>query len=189
MRKLLRIMLVTSVVLVPGAPIAAAQTAAPAKPQPKAAAPATGQHKAAAPATSQHKMVLPDQVQWGPAPPSLPPGAQMAVLDGDPSKPGMFTIRARFPVGWAVPAHCHPTDEHVVVFSGTFMVGLGDKADPAKMHPLTAGSFAKMPRRVNHFASAKGETILQIYGAGPFVLNYVNPADDPRKKTETAAKK
>jgi hypothetical protein len=95
MNKLLRIMLLTSAVLVSGALMAAAQTTAPAKPQPKAAAPAA----------SQHTVVLPDQVQWGPAPPSLPPGAQMAVLDGDPNKPGMFTIRAKFPDGWAVPAH------------------------------------------------------------------------------------
>ena len=171
MGQLVRIMLLTSVLVVTGALVAVAQPPAPSKPK--------------AAAASQHKLVLPDQVKWGPAPPALPPGAQMAVLDGDPTKPGLFTIRLKFADGWSVAPHWHPTDEHVVVLSGTFAVGVGDKADAANTHAMTTGSFAKMPARVPHYASAKGETTIQIYGTGPFVLNYVNPADDPRKKTGT----
>ena len=172
MSKLVRIMVLASVLVLSGALSAVAQPPAPSKPKP-------------APAASSHKMVAPDQMKWGPAPPALPPGAQMAVLDGDPTKPGLFTIRLKFPDGWSVAPHWHPTDEHVVVLSGTFAVGVGDKADAANMHAMSAGSFAKMPRRVHHYGTAKGETTIHIYGTGPFVLNYVNPADDPRKKAGT----
>jgi quercetin dioxygenase-like cupin family protein len=134
---------------------------------------------------SEHVMVMPDQLEWGPPPPALPPGAQAAVISGDPTKAGLFTIRAKFPDGYTVPPHQHPTDEHVTVLSGTFMAGLGDKLDPASMHALPAGAFVKMPRRTNHYVRAKGETVIQVHGMGPFELTYVNPNDDPRKKTTT----
>jgi quercetin dioxygenase-like cupin family protein len=149
--------------------------------------------KPAAGSSGQHIMVVPDQLKWGPAPPALPPGAQAAVLAGDPSKPGMFVIRAKFPDGYTVPPHWHPTDEYVTVLSGTLMAGLGDKIDPGSMHALTAGGLAKMPKRTNHYVRAKGETIIQVQAVGPFELTYVNPNDDPRKKkmttTTTGAKK
>ena len=170
MGQLVRIMLLTSVLVVTGALVAVAQPPAPSKPKP-------------APAASGHKMVTPDQVKWGPAPPSLPPGAQLAVLDGDPGKAGFFTIRGKFPDGYVVPPHWHPTDEHVVVLSGTLMMGTGDKAEPSAMHALPAGSFSRIPKTVHHFVQAKGETIIQVSGMGPFVVNYVNPSDDPRKKS------
>jgi quercetin dioxygenase-like cupin family protein len=135
-------------------------------------------------AQSTHVMVTPDQVKWGPGPPSLPPGAQLAVLEGDPSKAGSsFAIRVRFPDGYRVPPHWHPTDERVLVLAGTLGVGLGDKFDPAAGHELPAGSYAVMPQGVRHFAWAKGETVIQVSGIGPFEVNYVNPADDPRKAT------
>ena len=170
MGKLVRIMLLTSVLFVSGALIAAAQAPAPPKGKPAAAA------------TSTHKMITPDQLKWGPAPPSLPPGAQMAVLDGDPTKPGSFTVRAKFPDGYAVPPHGHPTDENLVVISGTLMLGTGDKLEASAMHAMPAGSFSKMPKTVRHYVQTKGETIVQIYGTGPFAVTYVNPKDDPRKK-------
>ena len=133
-------------------------------------------------AQGTHVMVTPDQVKWGPGPPSLPPGAQLAVLEGDPSKAGSsFAIRAKFPDGYRVPPHWHPTDERVLVLEGTLGVGLGEKFDPAAGHELPAGSYAVMPQGVRHFAWAKGETVIQVSGMGPFEVNYVNPADDPRK--------
>jgi quercetin dioxygenase-like cupin family protein len=152
--------------------MAVAQPPAPAKPK---SAPA-------AVAASGHKMVTPDQIKWGPAPDALPAGAQVSVLDGDPTKPGMFTIRAKFADGYVVPPHWHPTAEHVVVISGTLLMGTGDKAEPSAMHPLPAGSFSKIPAKVHHFVQAKGETVVHITGTGPFVVNYVNASDDPRKK-------
>lgn len=139
--------------------------------------------KAPAQATPKHVMVTPDDLKWGPAPPSLPAGAQAAVLDGDPTKAGTFAIRLKFADGYKVPPHWHPTDEHVVVISGALALGLGNKWDDAAMHTLPAGGYAKMPRRTNHYATAKGDTVIQVLGMGPFVVNYVDPKDDPRKKT------
>jgi len=132
-----------------------------------------------------HVMVTPDKVQWGPAPTSLPPGAQAAVLDGDPTKPGLFVVRLKFPDGFRVPPHWHPTDEHVVIISGTLMAGMGPKVDEGSMQTLAAGSYVKMPRKMNHYVRAKGETILQLTAMGPFEVTYVNPQDDPRKKTSS----
>ena len=135
-----------------------------------------------------HVAVTPDQVQWGPGPPSLPAGAQMAVLAGDPSQPGAsYTLRAKVPDGYRIPPHWHPVDENVAVIQGTFMIGMGEKFNRAGSHALPAGSFMRMPKEVRHFACVKGETILDVYGLGPFDITYVNPADDPRKKA--AAKK
>ena len=133
------------------------------------------------PQKSAHVMISPDQVKWGPGPPSLPPGAELAVLSGDPSKAGSFTMRLKFPAGYKVPPHWHPTDENVVVISGTMLLGQGDKFDEAAAHELPAGSFMVMPKEMRHFAMAKEESVVQIYGTGPFAITYVNAADDPRK--------
>jgi anti-sigma factor ChrR (cupin superfamily) len=129
-----------------------------------------------------HVMVRPDDVKWGPAPPSLPAGAKVAVLSGDPGKPGPYVIRVKLPDGYKVPPHWHPTDENVTVIEGTFMAGKGDKFNGDASEALPAGSFVKMPKEMRHFAWAKGETIIQLHGIGPFEINYVNSADDPRNK-------
>lgn len=139
--------------------------------------------KAAAP--SAHIMVDAAQLKWGPAPPSLPAGSQAAILDGDPSKPGMFALRVRVPDGYTVPPHWHPTTENLVILSGTLMMGVGDKLDESSMHALTAGSYAKMPAKTRHYVRAKGETTFQVYGTGPFAITYVDPKDDPRAKKTT----
>ncbi|MEN3339014.1 MAG: hypothetical protein V7647_2690 [Acidobacteriota bacterium] len=139
--------------------------------------------KPATAAPAAHVLLTPGDIKWGPAPPVLPAGAQVAVLDGDPFKPGFFTLRLKFPDGYKIPAHWHPTDENVTVLQGTFRAGMGDAYSDAGLHDFAAGSFIRMPKRVRHFASAKGEVIVQIDGQGPFVVNYVNPADDPSKKS------
>jgi len=132
---------------------------------------------------AKHVAIAPADIKWGPGPASLPAGAQMAVLDGDPGKAGMpFVIRAKFPDGYKIAPHWHPTDENVAVMSGTFVVGLGDKFDEKSMTTLAAGGYAHMPKRMHHYASAKGETVIQVHGVGPFQVNYVNAADDPSKK-------
>ncbi len=142
---------------------------------------AQGQKPAAAAGVAKHVAFTPAQLTWGPAPPVLPPGAEIAVLDGDPTTEGFFTIRLKFPDGYKIAPHWHPTDENIVVVSGVFTMGLGDKRNDASMHALPAGSFTMMPKMGRHFAGAKGETVVQIYGQGPFVVNYVNPADNPTK--------
>lgn len=131
-----------------------------------------------------HVMVTPDQMNWGPAPPALPPGAQLAVLEGNPSKPGVFAIRVKFPDGYRVPPHWHPTDEKVLVLQGSLGLGVGDKFNQAAGHVMPAGSYASMPKRLRHYAWAVGETEIQISGLGPFQVIYVNAADDPRKASK-----
>jgi hypothetical protein len=130
-----------------------------------------------------HVMVTPEGLKWAPAPKGLPPGAQLAVLSGDPSKAGApYVIRAKFPDGYQVPPHWHPVDENVTVLQGTLGMGLGEKFDKKAGKELPAGSFSRMPKGVRHFAWAKGQTIIQVHGIGPFEIHYVNPRDDPRKK-------
>jgi quercetin dioxygenase-like cupin family protein len=144
--------------------------------------------KAAATAPAKHAVVTSGDLKWGPAPPSLPAGAEAAVVDGDPTKPGPFVMRAKFPAGYLVPPHWHPTDENLTILSGSFAVGTGDKADEASMKTLGPGDFVHMPKQMHHYAMAKEATTIQIHGMGPFAITYVNPSDDPRKKTATESK-
>lgn len=135
-------------------------------------------------AEGSHAIIaLPDQVAWGPAPPSLPPGAKAAVLEGDPSKAGPFTMRVLLPNRYRIPPHYHPVTEHVTVVKGTFKVGMGDKFDASAMTSLPAGTFAALEPGTRHFAESQGETILQLHGVGPWGITYVNQADDPRQRT------
>lgn len=128
-------------------------------------------------------VVHPESVRWGAAPASLPAGARAAVLDGDPTKPGMFTMRLWLPNDYRIAPHYHPAWEHLTVLSGVFHVGMGETFDMSKMTTeLRAGSFGALPPGMRHFAHAAGETVLQIHAMGPWRLIYVNPADDPRRK-------
>jgi hypothetical protein len=127
-------------------------------------------------------LIRPDDIKWGPAPAKLHPGARVAVLDGDPSKPGApYIFRARLPDGYSVPPHTHPTDEHITVIQGTILLGMGEKFDRAKLRELPAGSYARLPKGEPHFNLYKGETIIQLHGIGPYDIQYVDPADDPSK--------
>jgi quercetin dioxygenase-like cupin family protein len=129
-----------------------------------------------------HVMQSVGEAQWGTAPPMLPPGAQIAVLAGDPGKPGPYTVRLKFPANYAVPAHSHPMDENVAVVSGALIMGMGTKLDKTTGTSLGVGGFALMPAGVNHFAYTKQETTILLYGTGPVDFKYVNPSDDPRNK-------
>lgn len=135
----------------------------------------------AADAQDAHIMVAPRDIQWGAAPPVLPAGAEAAVLFGDPGKEGLFALRVKFPAGYAVPAHTHPVDEIVTIISGTFKLGMGESADKSAAQPFPAGSFFALPPETAHFVYVDEETVIQITTNGPWGLNYVNPADDPRK--------
>jgi quercetin dioxygenase-like cupin family protein len=124
----------------------------------------------------------PDQVKWGPAPPFVPPGAQLAVVEGDPTAAsGDYTIRVKMPDGYKIAPHTHPKRENVTVISGTLKVGMGDQFDEGKMMSFPAGSFAFLDPEMHHYASASGETVIQIHGMSPVKFNYINPADDPSK--------
>jgi quercetin dioxygenase-like cupin family protein len=125
-------------------------------------------------------LVSPSDIQWKDGPPSLPPGAKAAVIQGDPSKEGPFTIRLKLPADYKIPPHFHPDTETVTVLSGTFNVSMGDTFDASKGKSLGAGSFAALPKKSPHFAFTKEPTEIQVNAHGPWSLNYVNPADDPR---------
>jgi quercetin dioxygenase-like cupin family protein len=129
-----------------------------------------------------HTAVSAESIQWGAAPPSLPPGAQAAALLGAPGKEGPFVLRLKFPAGFVVPPHRHSKDELVTVLSGRFSITSGEKIDRAAVKPVTAGSFFHLPAGMAHYAIAETETIVQINGNGPFDVVYIDPKDDPRKQ-------
>jgi len=136
----------------------------------------------AARAQQGHIMATLADAKWGPAPPMLPPGAEIAVLSGDPSKAAPYSVRLRFPANYQIPAHSHPTDENVTVVSGTFYMNAGDKLDTSAGHALGVGGYCLVPAGFNHYAYTKGVTTIVLYGQGPVDFKYVNPKDDPRKK-------
>ena len=109
----------------------------------------------------------------------------MAVIKGDPAKAAPFTVELSMPDGYRVPPHFHPTAEHVVVRSGTLLVGMGDTVDLARAKVMTRGQSGDIAARMHHFAAARGATVIAVSAQGPFALTYVNPADDPQR---TAAK-
>jgi quercetin dioxygenase-like cupin family protein len=141
------------------------------------AGPAGNQARQSAPAG--HPVVRPGDVTWKP----LRPGAEIAVVSGDPNQAGApFVMRFRYRGAVRVPPHWHPTDEHITVLSGTFVVGMGERFDESSGMELPAGAYAFVPSKMAHFAWTKSDTVVQIHGIGPFTINYVNPADDPNKK-------
>src|SRR5499426_2294003 len=122
------------------------------------------------------------EAKWGPAPPVLPAGAQIAVLAGDPTKPAPYAVRLKFPANYMIPAHSHPTDENVVVTSGAVTFGMGDKL--VKGAPgnktVSVGGYFLAPTGMNHFAYTTSESTIVLYGVGPVLFKYVNPNDDPQ---------
>jgi hypothetical protein len=134
----------------------------------------------------EHHVVVPaDGVKWGPAPPVLPPGAQISVLEGNPAEKGPVVMRLKFPADYVVPPHWHTMTERITVLSGTFYVGSGDKVDRAASQALALGGFVSLPAKMHHYAWVKTPTVVQIDLEGPFDLFYVNAADDPQKKVTT----
>lgn len=132
--------------------------------------------------TTDHGFFSTADIKWVDGPASLPAGAKVAMLEGNPAQDGPFTMRLQLPDGFQIQPHWHPAVEHVTVISGTLNLGMGEKFDKSAGRALAAGSFAFMPPGMRHFAWATGETVLQVHGTGPWKINYVNPADDPRNK-------
>ena len=119
-------------------------------------------------------------VKWGEAPPDLPKGAQIAVLMGNPMKAGPYTIRLKAPDGYKIPPHWHTQDETLTIIGGTLNLMMGDHM--TNPHTLDVGAFHFLPGKMHHGAQAKGETIVQVSGMGPFDIHYINPADNPNPK-------
>ena len=142
---------------------------------------ALGVAVAPAAAQSTHVLVPADKVQWSPAPPFLPPGAQISVFEGNPGEKGPVTLRLKFPANYDIPAHWHSMPEGVTVVSGVFHVGMGDKLNRQAGTTLNAGGYVLLPANMRHFAWTSAPTVVQINLQGPFDIFYVNPAEDPQK--------
>jgi quercetin dioxygenase-like cupin family protein len=126
---------------------------------------------------------------WAPAPPMLPPGAQITVLSGNPMQATPYTVRLKFPANYIIPAHSHPTDENVTVVSGELFMGMGTKVDKRSALALSVGGYALMPANMNHFAYTTAETTIVLAGLGPVAFKYVNPEDDPRNASSRQGRK
>jgi quercetin dioxygenase-like cupin family protein len=131
-------------------------------------------------AGEQHSVVTPDQLQWM-APPALAKGAEIAIVSGDPSKQEPYVIRLKIPAGFKIMPHTHPNTENVTVISGTFNFGTGANFDDSKLEAVKAGGFLQVEKGMQHYAQAGEDTLIQLHGVGPTGIEYVNPADDPRK--------
>jgi quercetin dioxygenase-like cupin family protein len=132
----------------------------------------------------EHRIVSPQEIKWGPAPASIPAGAEAVVLYGDPTKEGLFALRLKMPAGYHIPPHTHPKPEIVTVVSGTFRLGMGEMANKDKGKALPAGSFFALAPGMAHYAFADEDTVIQLNSTGPWALTYVNPTDDPRQQTQ-----
>lgn len=158
--------------------VAAAFVMIPANAAAQAAPPAGASHDGHGPAI----LVNASELSWGDAPGSLPPGAKAVVLEGNPAKSGPFTLRLLLPDDYQIMPHSHPGIEHVTVLSGSFYIGTGTTQDFSRMTALKAGGFMAMPPNMVHYARARGETVIQLHGLGPWMINYVDPAHDPRRR-------
>jgi len=132
-------------------------------------------------ADDHHSAVQAGALKWS-QPAAYAPGAQLAVVRGDPTKEGFYVVRLKVPAGYKIQAHTHPNDENVTVLSGTFQIGTGDKLDDKKGEVLKAGGYSFVAKGMTHYAIFPEDTVIQLHGMGPQGITYVNPADDPRKK-------
>src|SRR4051812_38534688 len=135
----------------------------------------------AAPALADNVIINSSDIKWGDVPPVLPKGGKIAVLNGDPFKPGPFTLRLMMPAKYTIAPHWHTKDENLTVISGTLALGMADKMD-GKTHDLKPGGYHFLQGKTHHYAIAKGNTVVQVSGDGPFDITYLNAADDPSKK-------
>ena len=126
------------------------------------------------------KSALPEDIDWKPFP-SFPPTARLAVVVGDPTQPGLYTIRVKVPSGVKLMPHRHPEDRTYTVISGVFYIGLGEHFDADKLQAFPPGAVIVLPGGTPHFHWAKsGEYVTQVSAIGPLGLEYLDPADDPR---------
>jgi len=133
-----------------------------------------------------HKIVHFGDLKWTP----IIKGCDIAAVEGNPEAEGQpFVIRLRCADGAKVPAHWHPTDENLTVLKGAFLVGMGDAFDESKLQTMNVGNFILMPKEMHHFASNKGETIVQVHGMGPFKVNWVNQSEVQPPDAPAAAAK
>jgi hypothetical protein len=121
----------------------------------------------------------PGRLNWGPGPAGMPKSVKMIVVSGDPAKAGPYTIRLRFPPGYKIGPHRHPTEEKMKILGGGLTFGMGSSKQ-TKVRSLTRGHNAVIPANTYHFASTSAGTTVEFEGTGPFRIEYAEPKDDPR---------
>jgi quercetin dioxygenase-like cupin family protein len=135
------------------------------------------------PRESNFKAIMAEEIEWKPFA-AFPPSARLAVLVGQPTQPGPYTIRVKVPAGVKLMPHKHPEDRVYTVISGVFYIGLGDEFVEEKLHAYAPGTVIILPGNTSHFHWAKsGEYITQVSAIGPLGLEYVSPKDDPRNQS------
>lgn len=137
-------------------------------------------------ADPHHRVMSERDLVWETGPVSLPPGSKIAILEGNPSQPGPFTVRLKLPKNYRIPPHRHPGIEHVTVIVGTFSIGKGEVFDRKIGKTLARGGFAVMQPGSAHFAWTRKGAVIQLHGIGPWRIDYVNPNDDPRNRSENS---
>jgi len=134
------------------------------------------------PDEAEFRAILPEEAEWRPFP-AFPPAARLAILVGEPTQPGPYTIRVKVPGGVKLMPHQHPEDRVYTVISGVFYIGIGDRFDAEKLQAYPPGSVIVLPGRTHHFHWARsGEYVTQVTAIGPLGLDYLDPADDPRQR-------
>jgi quercetin dioxygenase-like cupin family protein len=135
----------------------------------------------ASPARSMDDQVFVNtgDIKWGAAPPVLPKGAKLAVLYGDPGKPGPYVLRLAAPANYRIPPHWHTQTENLTIVSGALYLGMGDKLVAKEAQALKAGGYHYLPAKQHHYAFTRGATVIQVSGEGPFDINYIDPKDNP----------
>lgn len=134
------------------------------------------------PGQAAFRAILPEDIAWKSFS-AFPPEARLAIMVGDPAKPGPYVIRVKVPSGVKLMPHRHPEDRIYTVISGIFYIGLGDQFDGDKVKAYPPGSVIVLPGEMDHFHWAKsGEYITQVTAIGPLGLEYLHPKDDPRKR-------
>jgi quercetin dioxygenase-like cupin family protein len=132
------------------------------------------------PGQENFRAILPEEIDWKSFP-AFPPSARLAILVGQPSQAGPYTIRVKVPGGVKLMPHKHPEDRVYTVISGIFYVGVGDQFDTERLHAYPPGAVIILPGNTPHFHWAKsGEYIMQVTAIEPLGLEYVNREDDPR---------
>jgi quercetin dioxygenase-like cupin family protein len=125
-----------------------------------------------------------EEIKWGAGPAALPHGAESVVLYGDPAEEGLFAMRVKVPKGYRIPPHTHSKPEIVTVISGATRLGMGETADEKNTQSFKQGGFMAMPPGMAHFVYVEEDTVIQLNSVGPWEINYINPTDDPRRKTQ-----
>jgi hypothetical protein len=124
--------------------------------------------------------VTPSEMKWEAQGGLTMPGMEQVNLVGDPSKPGPYTLRLKFPAGYKLAPHTHPDYREVTILSGTWYTGYGEKFDEAALKALPAGSFYTEPANVAHFVEVREPVTIQVKGTGPSGRVLVRPAGSPK---------